>query len=203
MSDAQPAEAPSEAPKAEATEVPDGSGKAKVPNEEAKPTETAAQLEESSKEPLIPEEGTAPGVENKSTSEAPEKPTEPPAEKPAEEQDKKVEAAEEASVKMLAANLEPSTNGNVAEETKEPTAEASPKENTQAPVTGEKRKADEVADINGDASNKKPNAETPAEPAQINGAAPRKVGRPKKDKKAPVPVGRTARRTRSQGAPDA
>ncbi|KAI2620643.1 hypothetical protein GGS26DRAFT_303427 [Hypomontagnella submonticulosa] len=78
-----------------------------------------------------------------------------------------------------------------------------------APNTGEKRKPDETGTgaTNGDATAEKPVDDSPAEKKQkTNGAAtngtPRKVGRPKKDKTATPPVGRTARKTRSQGTAD-
>ncbi|KAI0852810.1 hypothetical protein F5Y00DRAFT_258066 [Daldinia vernicosa] len=77
--------------------------------------------------------------------------------------------------------------------------------------TGEKRKPSESKASNGDATQEESPEEPPAEKKQkTNGAntngTSKKVGRPKKeskkDKKAPVPVGRTARKTRSQGAAD-
>ncbi|KAI1417040.1 hypothetical protein F5Y13DRAFT_153592 [Hypoxylon sp. FL1857] len=79
-------------------------------------------------------------------------------------------------------------------------------EKTEASI-GEKRKPSEVEASNGDSPVEKPSEDSPAEKKQkTNGAttngAPRKAGRPKKDKKAPPAVGRTARKTRSQGAAD-
>ncbi|KAI2783357.1 hypothetical protein F4815DRAFT_458750 [Daldinia loculata] len=77
--------------------------------------------------------------------------------------------------------------------------------------TGEKRKPSESKVSNGDATQEESPGDAPAEKKQkTNGAntngTSKKVGRPKKeskkDKKAPLPVGRTARKTRSQGAPD-
>ncbi|KAI1658342.1 hypothetical protein F4813DRAFT_356519 [Daldinia decipiens] len=77
--------------------------------------------------------------------------------------------------------------------------------------TGEKRKPSESEVSNGDATQEESPEDPPAEKKQktngahTNGTA-KKVGRPKKeskkDKKAPLPVGRTARKTRSQGAAD-
>ncbi|KAI0152115.1 hypothetical protein F4776DRAFT_13422 [Hypoxylon sp. NC0597] len=73
--------------------------------------------------------------------------------------------------------------------------------------TGEKRKPSETEASNGDLPAEKPSEDAPAEKKQkTNGATtngtPRKAGRPRKDKKAPPSVGRTARKTRSQGAAD-
>ncbi|KAI0388105.1 hypothetical protein F5Y04DRAFT_17659 [Hypomontagnella monticulosa] len=90
----------------------------------------------------------------------------------------------------------------------EPTS-ATTEADKSAPNTGEKRKPDEseVGATNGDAAAEKPVEDSPAEKKQkTNGTAtngtPKKVGRPKKDKKARPSVGRTARKTRSQGAAD-
>ncbi|OTA56534.1 hypothetical protein K449DRAFT_387571 [Hypoxylon sp. EC38] len=79
-------------------------------------------------------------------------------------------------------------------------------EKTEASA-GEKRKPNEIEASNGDAPTEKPTEDAPAEKKQkTNGAStngtPRKAGRPRKDKKAPPSVGRTARKTRSQGAAD-
>lgn len=75
---------------------------------------------------------------------------------------------------------------------------------TTKPTTGDKRKASEAESSNGDTAAEKPSEDAPAEKKQkTNGTAtngaPRKVGRPRKDKKAKPVVGRTARKTRSQG----
>ncbi|KAI0017375.1 hypothetical protein F4780DRAFT_782351 [Xylariomycetidae sp. FL0641] len=81
-------------------------------------------------------------------------------------------------------------------------------ETTEVPevstAAGDKRKAEAPAQTNGEAAADKANEEEPTEKKQkTNGAAatesPKKPGRPKKDKKAAAPVGRTARKTRSQG----
>ncbi|KAI1859806.1 hypothetical protein JX265_010255 [Neoarthrinium moseri] len=74
------------------------------------------------------------------------------------------------------------------------------------PQTGAKRKAAEAPTANGDVSETH-EPEGPAEKKHKSfGSAVKdaikKVGRPKKDKKAPAPVGRTARKTRSQGNAD-
>jgi hypothetical protein len=63
-----------------------------------------------------------------------------------------------------------------------------------------KRKADEAAPANGDVVEKKPKTESTVV-AATNGHAPeiKKAPRSKKEKKEPAPVGKTARRTRSQG----
>ncbi|KAI2465863.1 hypothetical protein F4781DRAFT_374215 [Annulohypoxylon bovei var. microspora] len=74
--------------------------------------------------------------------------------------------------------------------------------------TGDKRKLSEAEISNDDDAAEKPSEDEPIEKKKkTNGAttngAPRKVGRPKKDKtekKAAPLVGRTARKTRSQGA---
>ncbi|KAI1400270.1 hypothetical protein F4819DRAFT_461825 [Hypoxylon fuscum] len=72
-------------------------------------------------------------------------------------------------------------------------------------TTGDKRKSSEAEPTNGDISVKESSEDAPPDKKQkTNGAAtngaPRKVGRPKKEKKAAAPpVGRTARKTRSQG----
>lgn len=97
-------------------------------------------------------------------------------------------------------------------ETTAPEITTEPDVEKSEPETGDKRKADEVAF---DAAEAKPalngtagHNDEPAEKKQksngtsTNGTAPKKPGRPKKDKKAPAPVGRTLRKTRSQGAAD-
>ncbi|KAH8676234.1 hypothetical protein BX600DRAFT_197352 [Xylariales sp. PMI_506] len=74
--------------------------------------------------------------------------------------------------------------------------------------SGEKRKADEVVNSTGEALDEAVVAEKPAEKKQKTGDetatlaedTKKKPGRPKKEKKAPAPIGRTARKTRSQGA---
>ncbi|KAL7627930.1 hypothetical protein AAE478_002125 [Parahypoxylon ruwenzoriense] len=77
---------------------------------------------------------------------------------------------------------------------------------TEAKVGG-KRKPSDAEASNGDAAEGTPE-DAPAEKKQKTGieattnGTPRKVGRPKKDKSAPPPVGRTARKTRSQGSAD-
>ncbi|KAK0620953.1 hypothetical protein B0T14DRAFT_567671 [Immersiella caudata] len=156
---------------------------------------------------------------------AEESATAPSVPQPAEDVDaaKKLEAAEDAGAKMLASNLEAPVNGH-SSEAAEPTqpeepatqaeSQAEPQDETQVesqaesqvekpPVTGEKRKADDNAEANGDTTTKKIVVEdTPPVPTTNGSLPPRKAGRPKKDKKQPAPVGRTARRTRSQGAAD-
>ncbi|KAI1776610.1 hypothetical protein F4818DRAFT_354419 [Hypoxylon cercidicola] len=80
---------------------------------------------------------------------------------------------------------------------------------TEATI-GDKRKASDAEASNGDTVTQEPLEEAPAEKKQkTNGAttngAPRKVGRPrkeKKEKKTQPAVGRAARKTRSQGAAD-
>ncbi|KAI1137806.1 hypothetical protein F5Y05DRAFT_413752 [Hypoxylon sp. FL0543] len=79
-------------------------------------------------------------------------------------------------------------------------------EKTDATI-GEKRKPSHAEASNGDVPVEKSSEDAPAEKKQkTNGAAtngaPKKAGRPKKDKKAPPSVGRAARKTRSQGAAD-
>ena len=153
-----------------------------------------------------PTEAATPSVPVTDVVDGAGKPTETMLEKPLlEAPADKAEAAEDASARMLAANLETSANGDASVETleSEPPAEDSLKNGSGSPVTGEKRKADDDVGTNGDSSNKKSNIEPAAEPPTTNGGtAPRKPGRPKKEKKAPAPVGKTARRTRSQGAAD-
>ncbi|KAI1764228.1 hypothetical protein GGR53DRAFT_327220 [Hypoxylon sp. FL1150] len=73
--------------------------------------------------------------------------------------------------------------------------------------TGDKRKASDAEVANGDAAAKE---DAPVEKKQktngaTNNSAPKKVGRPRKEKNAVKPkpaVGRAARKTRSQGAAD-
>ncbi|KAI0011557.1 hypothetical protein F4779DRAFT_188290 [Xylariaceae sp. FL0662B] len=72
-------------------------------------------------------------------------------------------------------------------------------------TTAAKRKASDAEAINGDASLKESAEEVQPEKKQkTNGATanggPKKAGRPRKNKSAPPPVGKTARKTRSQGA---
>ncbi|KAI2621176.1 hypothetical protein GGR54DRAFT_91462 [Hypoxylon sp. NC1633] len=96
---------------------------------------------------------------------------------------------------------EPETDAPKADPT-----EAAPKLEKKAKAdTRNKRKAGEVEATNGGAAHEEPSEDAPVEKKQkSNGAttndAPKKVGRPKKSKKAAPSVGRTARRTRSQGA---
>jgi hypothetical protein len=88
-------------------------------------------------------------------------------------------------------------------------AETEEKVSSEA-ATGNKREAEEALGANGDSDSKKarvevatdvvaaPDAIVPDAPI-TNGSPPaKKAGRPKKEK-IPVPVGRTARKTRSQG----
>ncbi|OTA98228.1 hypothetical protein M426DRAFT_326159 [Hypoxylon sp. CI-4A] len=87
---------------------------------------------------------------------------------------------------------------------------ATESENTE-PSTGDKRKPSDAEVSNADTA-EEPSEDAPAEKKQkTNGAtangAPKKAGRPKKSKKAAAPAprplaGRTARKTRSQGAAD-
>ncbi|KAI1800536.1 hypothetical protein F4811DRAFT_538757 [Daldinia bambusicola] len=92
-----------------------------------------------------------------------------------------------------------------------PTAAEPDKSGKSEANAGEKRKPSESEASSGDVAHEESPEDAPAEKKQkTNGAAtngaPKKVGRPKKeakkDKKAPPPVGRTARKTRSQGAAD-
>jgi hypothetical protein len=228
---------PVEVPKQAASEpspVPEAS-KAEPPKlESPKPTEPAAVPVETALAPHIPalEVGAATDSNNNTDNKvesAPEKPvdapaqptevvaTDPPATQPAEHADaaKKLEAAEDAGVKMLASSLESPLNGQSSEaaepkQLEEPAtqaesqAESQVESQTEKPaVTGEKRKADDSGEANGDTASKKIVVEdTPLAPTTNGSPPPRKAGRPKKDKKQPAPVGKTARRTRSQGAAD-
>ncbi|KAI0484979.1 hypothetical protein GGR56DRAFT_53393 [Xylariaceae sp. FL0804] len=82
-----------------------------------------------------------------------------------------------------------------------------PEDSSNDTATGDKRKIDEAVETNGVAPvDSKKAGEPPAKKQKAAGGAAngtvKKPGRPRKDKKAPVPVGRTARKTRSQGAAD-
>jgi hypothetical protein len=240
---AQPLEAPMEAPKEavpEPSSVPETAKTDAAEVEGPKPTQTAAAPVEPAPVPHVPVQTVDAAADNgdNKVEVAPEKPADTPAQPaeepatapsvipPAEDLDatKKLEAAEDAGVKMLASNLEAPVNGNSSgtaepKQPEEPTTQAEPQAESQAetqvesqaesqveksPVTGEKRKADDSAEANGDATSKKVVVgDTPPAPTTNGSPPPRKAGRPKKDKKQPVPVGRTARRTRSQGAADA
>ncbi len=138
------------------------------------------------------EETTAPAVDKPV-----EKPAELAAEKPVAE--KPVEAPEEKEIAAPAVT----SNGDVAmpdaATTQEPDVEVEP-------LAGTKRKAEDSAEANGDSAEKKTKSDEvsapPAEETNGNGSTngdAKKPGRPKKEKKAAVPVGRTARKTRSQG----
>ncbi|RYP65860.1 hypothetical protein DL771_008089 [Monosporascus sp. 5C6A] len=91
--------------------------------------------------------------------------------------------------------------------TSEPGPEKTEPENCE-PDTGDKRKADEADSTSVDAKSTQDGtvADEPAEKKQkangaaTNGTTRKKPGRPKKEKNAPAPVGRTLRKTRSQGA---
>ncbi|KAI0967651.1 hypothetical protein F4678DRAFT_239261 [Xylaria arbuscula] len=82
---------------------------------------------------------------------------------------------------------------------------SSPAENGDG-AAGSKRKPDDVKDPDKTESDSAENGDTepPEKKPKINGTTTngtgRKPGRPRKDKTAAVPVGRTARKTRSQGA---
>jgi len=108
------------------------------------------------------------------------------------------ERAEDAAVRMLAANLAAPTPTETSKdvEMKDTSTEPESQSVEESPVTGEKRKAAGPAEANGDESKKKSSVGTAIDNLRA------KVGRPKKDKKTP-PVGQTARRTRSQGGLDA
>ncbi|KAI0172156.1 hypothetical protein GGR52DRAFT_457185 [Hypoxylon sp. FL1284] len=93
-----------------------------------------------------------------------------------------------------------------ANETKaDPVKPSTETENENATI-GDKRKPSDDATDNGITADE-PSGEAPVEKKQkTNGdtanETPRKVGRPRKDKKAQPVVGRTARKTRSQGTAD-
>jgi len=224
---AQPADAPKEAvpepvavpeiPKVEISEpeAPKPSEAATVPA--AAPIEATQADDPPIQKGHVPADGPVDGTGSK-TEAAPEKPaevatqssavpaTEPPATQPTEDVAEKPEAAEDAAVKMLASNLDPPVNGDsskAAEPEVPPVPAPVDAQVEKSPATGEKRKADDGADANGDANSKKVNVESTPPAPTTNGSPPaRKAGRPKKEKKQPLPPGRTARRTRSQGAAD-
>ncbi|RYP48230.1 hypothetical protein DL768_005837 [Monosporascus sp. mg162] len=104
----------------------------------------------------------------------------------------------------------PQTDG-AAKATSNPTSEPGPAKTEpeeSEPDTGDKRKADEAdnAPVETKPTQDGAAADEPAEKKQktngaaTNGTTRKKPGRPKKDKNAPAPVGRTLRKTRSQGA---
>ncbi|KAI0549128.1 hypothetical protein F4679DRAFT_281396 [Xylaria curta] len=87
-----------------------------------------------------------------------------------------------------------------------PAADSASTENGDV-ATSKKRKAEAIEDVEPEANSvKNGNAEPLEKKPKINGAGtngtPRKPGRPRKDKKAVAPVGKTARKTRSQGNAD-
>lgn len=138
---------------------------------------------------------------------SPSPPNIPDAPAPAVEEEA-AEAAEDATPVDAATK----TNGKAAVvesiETKaapapEAPAEAAraPEEAEEAPQPGDKRKAEEPVPTNREAANKKAKTdEVAAGGPDTNGAnGPKKPGRPRKNKDAPPQVGRTARKTRSQG----
>lgn len=145
-------------------------------------------------------------------------PPSPPAEAQLEEAkpdnaDEKVDDASSGDVVMTSA-LPPRPEAESAKDSEKaegPVADA-PEASKAEPQAGDKRKADDAAVPNGDASAEmapekqavtaEKKLKTDDAPAATNGS-PKKPGRPKKSDKpaAPVaPVGRTARKTRSQGA---
>lgn len=194
-----PAETPKESVQEPALEHPKESLAADAKPEGSKSASTADETTEAAV-PSAPVTDVEGGAE-KAIEATPEKPSAIPLAAPAD----KAEAAEDASARMLAANLETPANGDAKVDISdnEPPAEEALKNGNGSPVVGEKRKADDDVGTNGDSSNKKSNIESAAEPPTTNGGtAPRKPGRPKKEKKIPAPVGKTARRTRSQGAAD-
>ncbi|KAI1736554.1 hypothetical protein F4680DRAFT_257552 [Xylaria scruposa] len=88
-----------------------------------------------------------------------------------------------------------------------PAADSASTENGEDVATSKKRKAESVEDVEPEANSVKNGSAEPLEKKpKINGAGtngtPRKPGRPRKDKKAVAPVGKTARKTRSQGNAD-
>ncbi|PHH70887.1 hypothetical protein CDD82_6864 [Ophiocordyceps australis] len=74
--------------------------------------------------------------------------------------------------------------------------------NGKPTTTGNKRKADSLADATDSVSQPTGKKAKTARSAPTNGDMAKKVGRPKKNKAAPVIVGKTARKTRSQGPVD-
>ncbi|KAK1759173.1 hypothetical protein QBC47DRAFT_397988 [Echria macrotheca] len=117
----------------------------------------------------------------------------------------KIEAAEDASVKMLAANLDAPSEGTPGAEPLDAEADntKSLENGASSAAAGEKRKAEDSPEANGNSTKKKAVVEETSDSPATNGSAlPRKPGRPKKEKRPIAPVGRTARRTRSQGAAD-
>ncbi|KAI0536478.1 hypothetical protein GGR58DRAFT_475158 [Xylaria digitata] len=113
------------------------------------------------------------------------------------------------------ASLEEARNEDLADKTpsepEKPMDEA-PKTDTSAATesggvaTSNKRKAEAVDDTAEANSVDTETTEPPEKKPKTNGTAtngaPRKPGRPRKDKNSVAPVGRTARKTRSQGAAD-
>ncbi|KAI6080948.1 hypothetical protein F4821DRAFT_250372 [Hypoxylon rubiginosum] len=93
---------------------------------------------------------------------------------------------------------------------KDEPVKATTETDTAEATTGDKRKASDTEVTNGDVAAKEPLEKAPVEKKQkTNGAttngAPKKVGRPRKEKNAvkpPPSAGRAARKTRSQGAAD-
>ncbi|RYP80200.1 hypothetical protein DL770_006331 [Monosporascus sp. CRB-9-2] len=104
----------------------------------------------------------------------------------------------------------PQTDG-AAKAASNPTSKPGP-EKTEAeksePDTGDKRKADEADNTtvetrptqDGAVADEPAEKKQKANGAATNGTTRKKPGRPKKEKNAPAPVGRTLRKTRSQGA---
>lgn len=144
-------------------------------------------------------------------ADGPTQPPEAPVNQPVEDSVKKAEAAEDAAVKMLASNLDAPVSGksdSIADSQQPTTQTESHTESgigsqiEKSPVAGQKRKAEDDTGANGDPASKKANVEATPATATNGSPSPRKAGRPKKEKKPPAPIGKTARRTRSQGAAD-
>ncbi|KAI1073947.1 hypothetical protein F5B20DRAFT_475076 [Whalleya microplaca] len=92
------------------------------------------------------------------------------------------------------------------ESSKVDAATAIPKTEKLEASTGVKRKSPIAEAVNGNASANKSLEAQPEKKQKTNGSStnggPKKAGRPRKDKSAPPPVGKTARKTRSQGTAD-
>lgn len=116
---------------------------------------------------------------------------EPAVEKPAAEKPTITSAPAPAPVPAAAPAEPEPVNGDKPE----PVVSAPSAAPAPAPAAGQKRKLEE--DEPQAEKKTKVEAETEAKPER------KKAGRPKKDKKAPAPVGRTQRKTRSQGPAEA
>ncbi|KAI0109499.1 hypothetical protein GGR51DRAFT_558192 [Nemania sp. FL0031] len=216
---AEPATAEAAVPSSDTANQPEASAAAEAKEEATNNSNEpeAAASEQEKSVPAVPQPETKETVTSAVESSAPggsnDKAVEPP--KPVslkEIQDEDLPAKKSSDAKEQAVEAQETDASAPIATTDAETSEVSAVDSSPAKngdvAANNKRKADVVEDIAKlDAENTKDeHAEPPEKKHKTNGAttngAARKPGRPRKDKTVAVPVGKTARKTRSQGAAD-